>query len=87
MRALVWFGMSHEICKNVTECSESSQLTTSCVCDHRVTVLREAVSVSEAECVLLLAENRSSVVGSDTERADCILPVYVRNYSSIQTAI
>lgn len=77
MYAVPWFGMSHEICKNVTEPLRVSQLTTSCVCDHRVTVLREAVSVSAAECVLLLAENRSSVVGSDTERADCISPAYI----------
>lgn len=49
--------MSHENGKNVTEPHRVSQLTTSCLCDHRVTVL-EVVGVSAVECVPLLLENR-----------------------------
>lgn len=49
--------MSHESWKNVTEPRSVSQLTTSCLCDHRVTVL-EVVGVSAVECVPLLLENR-----------------------------
>lgn len=49
--------MSHESWKNVTDPHRVSQLTTSCLCDHRVTVL-EVAGVSAVECVPLLSENR-----------------------------
>lgn len=80
---VVWIGMSHEIWKNVTEPHKVGQLTTSCVCDHRVTV-PEGASEAAAECVPLFVREQDPLLLSPAqEKLIAFLLLVIGNASDI----